>query len=351
MLKKISRQLKFGIVFLEILLVFFVFILIYNFYLSLGKGRPLVYFDENNTSHVLDTLRESGYNITDWDHYLISKKALPQKGWYHICHTDEGRYHFFKQLNSHPAETMKIHVYSGETHKEMLHRLAKDMKLDEKKLNSYYDAHAHFKEGDIFSGTYTVARKADENTTLQHLFTRSKKRMAQFKKESFTHEMDDYTIKLLLTIASIIQKESNKPEEMPVIASVIYNRLEKGMKLQMDGTLNYGDYSHQVVTPERIKTDTSFYNTYKYKGLPPAPLATVSMQALKAAMFPAETDYLFFMLNKDGSHNFSKTYEEHLAHLRAFRAYQKERKKRLEKKVEKKKAEKKGDLKKSAKKS
>jgi UPF0755 protein len=138
---------------------------------------------------------------------------------------------------------------------------------------------------------------------------------------------------------------------MPVIASVIYNRLEKGMKLQMDGTLNYGDYSHQVVTPERIKTDTSFYNTYKYKGLPPAPLATVSMQALKAAMFPAETDYLFFMLNKDGSHNFSKTYEEHLAHLRAFRAYQKERKKRLEKKVEKKKAEKKGGLKKSAKKS
>jgi len=226
---------------------------------------------------------------------------------------------------------MKIRVFPGETHAEMLHRLAKDMKLDEKRLQEVYASLAHYKEADILAGNYTVARKADENATLVHLFNRSHAILTAFEKRHFIRHPDDYTVKLLLTVASIVQKESNDPKEMPLIASVIYNRLERGMKLQMDGTLNYGEFSHCIVTPERIKNDTSFYNTYKYKGLPPAPLATVSLEALKAAMFPAKSEYLFFMLHKDGSHNFSKTYAEHLSHLRAFREYQKECRKSEEK--------------------
>jgi len=112
---------------------------------------------------------------------------------------------------------------------------------------------------------------------------------------------------------------------MPLISSVIYNRLEKGMRLQMDGTLNYGKYAHTIVSPERIKNDESDYNTYKHKGLPPHPLSTVTIDALKASMRPKKTDYLFFMLNKDGSHNFAATYEKHLANIKAFRIYQKEK--------------------------
>ena len=227
---------------------------------------------------------------------------------------------------------MKVRIFSGETHTEMIHRLAKDMKLDEAILNQIYQARAHYEEADIFSGTYLIAREADENTTMTHLFRQSHEKLEAFIRKYFTHQPDDYTIKLLLTIASIIQKESNDPKEMPLIASVIYNRLERGMKLQMDGTLNYGTFSHQIVTPERIRNDTTFYNTYKYKGLPPAPLATVSLKALYAAMFPAETGYLFFMLNKDGTHSFSATYKEHLSHLRAFRAYQKKRQQKRQKK-------------------
>ncbi len=115
---------------------------------------------------------------------------------------------------------------------------------------------------------------------------------------------------------------------MPLISSVIYNRLEKGMKLQMDGTLNYGKYSHTVVTPERIKSDESPYNTYKYKGLPPHPLGTVSLAALKASIKPAESNYIFFMLNPNGTHNFTATYKEHLKNIRAFRVYQEKKEKR-----------------------
>ncbi|HIQ27451.1 MAG TPA: endolytic transglycosylase MltG, partial [Sulfurovum sp.] len=120
-------------------------------------------------------------------------------------------------------------------------------------------------------------------------------------------------------IASIIQKESNNIDEMPLISSVIYNRLEKGMRLQMDGTLNYGKHSHTIVTSERIKTDTSLYNTYKHKGLPPAPLSSVSVDALKAACNPETSKYLFFMLTKDGTHVFADNYDEHLENVRAFK--------------------------------
>jgi len=325
MLKRFSRTVKRSIIVLEVLLVLLVFALIYNFFLPLGKGDRIVYFTEGNLSSVLHTLTRHGYNITDWDHLLVREKNLPKKGWYRLDHTDEGRYHFFSKLNKYPLASMHLKVYAGETHKELLHRLANDMKLDEKHLNYLYKQHAHYPEGEIVSDVYTVAREADENQTLSFLFDRSADKRERFFREHHIEDLDENSLKVLLTIASIIQKESNDPDEMPLISSVIYNRLGRGMKLQMDSTLNYGDYSHSVVTPERIKTDTSFYNTYKYKGLPPAPLGTVSIEALKAAMFPEKSNFLFFMLNKDGGHNFSETYAEHLKNIKAFRKYQKER--------------------------
>jgi len=98
---------------------------------------------------------------------------------------------------------------------------------------------------------------------------------------------------------------------MPLIASVIFNRLKKNMRLQMDGTLNYGIYSHQKITPKRIKGDKSSYNTYKFKGLPKEPICNVSKDALLAAIKPAKTDYLYFMKQSKNSHSFSKNFKEH----------------------------------------
>ncbi len=103
------------------------------------------------------------------------------------------------------------------------------------------------------------------------------------------------------------------------IAGVIYNRLRKGMPLQMDGTLNYGKYSHIKVTPERIKNDTSHFNTYKYKGLPPSPIGAVSLASLKAAMKPAKTEYLYFMKNAQGVHDFEKTFKKHQKNVKKSR--------------------------------
>ena len=220
---------------------------------------------------------------------------------------------------------MKIVIFAGETHTELIKRLANDMKLDREKLSQAYEKRSRFKETDIFAGHYVVARKIDEEDLIFYLFEQSGKILDLFIEKNFRSMPDDFEQKVLLTIASIIQKESNSVDEMPVISSVIYNRLKKNMKLQMDATLNYGIYSHKIVTPERIKTDNTFYNTYKYKGLPPHPLGTITIEALQAAMFPDKSEHIFFMLKPDGSHIFCETYEKHLENIKVFRAYQKKR--------------------------
>ncbi len=325
MRRKLSRNYRYFVYFLELLILLSALLLFYNFLIPIGKDGKSVYFPDRNRTVVLNTLRKYGYNITDIDTLLLLDKHLPKKGWYTITHTKSGRYAFFHHLADHRANTMWVKVFAGETTEEMLTRLAHDTKRDLQKLKKYYRQKQHLPQGDIFAGKYLIARDADAQAIIDYLFLHSQRKLESFKKQFYCYGLDGEMLKMLITIASIIQKETNDVEEMPMIASVIYNRLHKQMKLQMDSTLNYGSYSHCIVTPERIKYDTSLYNTYKYKGLPPAPLGTVSMEALRAAMFPAKSDYLFFMLTPTGKHTFSKTYEEHLAALKSFREYQKER--------------------------
>ena len=84
------------------------------------------------------------------------------------------------------------------------------------------------------------------------------------------------------------------------------------MRLQMDGTLNYGLYSHTKITPERIRNDESSYNTYKFEGLPKEAVCNVSLDAIKAAISPAKTDYLYFMRDKStGKHIFTTNVKDH----------------------------------------
>ena len=86
----------------------------------------------------------------------------------------------------------------------------------------------------------------------------------------------------------------------------------------MDGTLNYGKYSHIRVSAKRIKEDTSSYNTYKNKGLPNDPICAVSLNSIKAAIFPVKSNYYYFVKdNKTGLHKFSTSYKKHVNNIRA----------------------------------
>ena len=117
----------------------------------------------------------------------------------------------------------------------------------------------------------------------------------------------------IITIASMIEKEASEDIDRPLISSVIYNRLEKGMKLQLDATVLYALGEHVDVVLNRHLEVDSPYNTYKYSGLPIGPIASPGIECIKAALLPAKTDNLYYILQKDGTHYFTKSYEDFLA--------------------------------------
>ena len=116
----------------------------------------------------------------------------------------------------------------------------------------------------------------------------------------------------LITLASIIEKETGAPRERPMIASVFYNRLRKKMRLQSDATTIYGMWSRYT---GKIHSEDHFevnpYNTYAIPALPVGPIANPGREAIEAALFPATTDYLFFVSHNDGTHEFTRTFEDH----------------------------------------
>lgn len=171
-------------------------------------------------------------------------------------------------------------------------------------------------EGDLFPDTYRVPRGISRIAVLEL----SQKKMLQIK-DGWEHSGKAMPAPLaswneVITLASIIQKETPKVSEMPTVASVYLNRLKKKMKLQADPTVVYaitnglGDMQGKTLYTGHLQF-VSPYNTYTNYGLPPAPIANVGRDAIAAVLNPADTTYLFFVADGQGGHNFSRSYEEH----------------------------------------
>ncbi|MBQ7523817.1 MAG: endolytic transglycosylase MltG [Oscillospiraceae bacterium] len=143
----------------------------------------------------------------------------------------------------------------------------------------------------------------------------TRKRAAGFTEAEI--EAEKLTMYDILTVASLIEKESAGSTENALIASVIYNRLcSKAYPfLNIDATIQYALGEHKAVLYDKDKEIDSPYNTYKYMGLPKGPIACPGMIAIRGALYPQSTDYYFYALAESGMHHFSRTYEEHLAFL------------------------------------
>ncbi len=166
-------------------------------------------------------------------------------------------------------------------------------------------------EGFLFPDTYVIAEdtKAAEivNAMLNNFQELWK---GEFEKQALVHGMNVYDT---IIIASMIEKEAMIDSERKVISGVIENRLEKGMLLQMCSTVLYAlnQEDKDIVYYEDLEIDSP-YNTYKYIGLPQAPIACPGQEAIDAALNPEQHEYLYYAARGDGSHQFSKTYSEHL---------------------------------------
>lgn len=148
------------------------------------------------------------------------------------------------------------------------------------------------------------------------ILRRARRQMQQFLDKHWEARQDGDLLKTpyeALILASIVEKETGKAEERPLIASVFLNRLRKGIRLQADPTVIYGlgDEFDGNLTRAHLRRHDTPYNTYMRAGLPPTPIAIPSAAAIQAVLNPADSDYYYFVATGDGGHYFSKTLREH----------------------------------------
>ena len=165
-------------------------------------------------------------------------------------------------------------------------------------------------EGYLYPETYEIYTDASEHDIINKMLAQYDKVVTdEYYKQA---KAMGYSMYDIITIASIIEEETLYKAERPIVASVIYNRLNIGQKLQVCVSVQYALPEHKEELTYKDLEIESPYNTYKYAGLPPGPICSPSISSIEAALNPADTDYYYYVLSdkNDGSHNFSNTYSE-----------------------------------------
>lgn len=173
--------------------------------------------------------------------------------------------------------------------------------------------------GYILPRHYFIYERSSVDEALRILYSGFHKFMSDSLKQRA--KKIGYTIPQIITVASIVEGETNKKSEMPIIAGVYYNRLKQGMKLQADPTIEFakkGKWGRLNYNDLQIRSP---YNTYKHLGLPPGPINNPDKAAILAALFPDKNNYLYFVANGNGGHHFSTNFQEHLQNANKYRKW------------------------------
>ena len=177
---------------------------------------------------------------------------------------------------------------------------------------SAIDPAARDLEGYLFPETYPLPRHTDAPTLVRQMVARFDHVLTPELRA--TLHAQGLSVRQAVTLASIVEKETARAEERPVVAAVYENRLRIGMALQCDPTVIYALQRAGRYDGNLHRDDLSFdspYNTYRYPGLPPGPIASPGRGSIEAALHPADVDYLYFVSRNDGSHEFARNLDDH----------------------------------------
>jgi UPF0755 protein len=181
------------------------------------------------------------------------------------------------------------------------------------------DPEASDLEGYLFPETYQLPRRPSAEDIARALVSRFKNTFDTVRQEKA--ETRELSPRELVTLASIVEKETGQADERPLIASVFWNRLRLGMPLQSDPTIIYALKQQKSYDGNLRRRDLEMespYNTYLNRGLPPGPIASPGLGAIDAVLDPRDTKFLYFVSKNDGSHHFSKTLREHNQAVRKY---------------------------------
>jgi UPF0755 protein len=177
-------------------------------------------------------------------------------------------------------------------------------------------------EGYLFPDTYAFPRGVPAGRVVRSMLERFREVCGE--EERLRSAELGLTVRQAVTLASLVEREARLPAERPVVSSVIHNRLGRGMKLEIDPTVIYALRRAGLPAVPLKRSDLRHddpYNTYLHPGLPPGPICSPGSAALTAALHPARTDYLYFVVDpgREGAHYFSRTHSEHLRAVRRYR--------------------------------
>lgn len=297
---------------------------------STTTNNEIVVFEINKGSSaysVGEKLKEEGLikdeNVFKYQLKLNSEYSNFQAGKYTINKNEtlEGLIKRFSSGDSIPNETVKVTFPEGLTTKEMLSLIEKELFLNPTEIMEY--AHSNgskywflnevptdntYLDGVLFPDTYEFSGEANVEEVITKMLDNTEKKLEPFKEKMVNHEL---SVRELLTLSSLIEKEARHDQDRPMISGIIYNRLADNMLLQIDATVLAVIGHKNTVTYEDLKVDSP-YNTYKYKGLPPSPIAMPGVSSIEAALNPIQHTYLFYVADREtGFHHFAETFKEH----------------------------------------
>ncbi len=298
---------------------------------SMMQGEYLYIRTGSDFEMVKQVLHEGGF-IKD----LRSFNVLAQRANY-PRHIYPGKYHIRKGMSNYDLIRLlrsgrqipvRLVINKLRTKDDFVRLVSNHLEADSGTLRQMLGDHAYLSQFGLDTNTALCAILPDTyefywNTNADKVFRKIEKNYVRFWTEERKAQaaIQGLSPREVVVLASIVEEETNRAEEQPLIAGVYLNRLKKGMKLQADPTARYafGDFTIRRITAEHTGI-VSPYNTYYAPGLPPGPICTPEAKTIQAVLDAPDTDYLYFCASGDGSgrHLFAVTYREHLENARAY---------------------------------
>ena len=247
----------------------------------------------------------------------VNNISMAQAGYYHLKNKSWRK--FILSINKGDVVIFKLEIPAGKNLFE-IKRILLESKLNNdcnnfKCLDDRYD----FLEGTLKPDTYFYKY----SDSLSKILQRSQDEFFKLSLNLWDKKKPKLPLSTLadaLILASIVEKEAGNEDEKSIIAGVFLHRLSIGMKLQADPTIIYGlmpDFNGDI-TKANLRDRNNPYNTYQIQGLPPTPISTISQSSLEAVILGMKNDYLYFVAKGDGTHQFSKTYRQHLEAVKKY---------------------------------
>ncbi len=295
------------------------------------RGEYLYIHTGADYEQVAASLETGGFVSDTWSFGLLAKVAkLPahiHPGKYKI-NREMSNFNMVRMLRSGRQTPVKLVIHKLRTAHDFTSLLAANLEADSTTLTLLLHDETYLSQFGLDTNTAMCAIMPDTydffwNTTADKAFRKIEKNYSHFWDSTRRQQAHDLGLgpARVTIVASIVDEETNMPDDKPKIASVYLNRLQKGMKLQADPTVKFaiGDFTIKRVTGEMLE-NPSPYNTYMYEGLPPGPICTPSPGSIEAVLQAPKTTYLYFCAKEDfsGYSNFASTYEEQIKNARAY---------------------------------